>query len=236
MTSLRVFNALTCALAIAAASVALSSANGPNRLSAEQRRAQAAALRTGDLRGAAAIGGFVVDRFSMPEGVVQSFDWLVSKSQHVLVGVIRQGRSTLAANARTITTNYLISVEDVLKGSATPGSAINVNLIGGRVRFGRDWAETRVTGVLPPVRDQRFLMFLKHDAKADESIRFANTSGPIVTLTELSSSLFEIKRDGTVAVHGRYAGAAKRIEGKPLADALSIIAGEHGNTVSLGAR
>src|SRR5882762_3633434 len=113
-----------------------SQAAPPQKESYEEHMAIVEALRRGGLREAARIKRNFV-RTLDPNSDWLRFDLekLTKNSEAVIVGVPVKNMCELTADSQLITTNYDVTVQEVLKGDVLQGSTIKVAVVGGKLTF-----------------------------------------------------------------------------------------------------
>jgi hypothetical protein len=129
----------------------------------ELRRLKGNAFAKGGLRAAAQVSGSYRQTMS-PHGErdASTLEFLVKNSELIVIGQIRRNRAWLNNAGDTITTDYRVAVERALKGHAKPGEQMTMSVLGGRVAFpGGSWAQIDTPGMVPPLDNQSFILFLE---------------------------------------------------------------------------
>lgn len=127
------------------------------------RNAKGKAFEVGGLRAAARVTGTYRQTMSPHGGRdAPTLEFLTDNSRVIVIGQIRNGRGWLNETGDTISTDYDLAVERVLKGEVKPGDHVTVSVLGGRVGFPEGtWAQIDTPGMVPPLVGQTFLMFLE---------------------------------------------------------------------------
>jgi hypothetical protein len=124
-------------------------------------------------------------------------DSLARHSEIVVVGTALENRCFLTADGKNITTNYIISVQEVIKGNLSPGSTIKLSTPGGRYSFdAANYAEVKVNGGYKRIENgKQYLLFLnKNDGNSEYQLKYGNdffitVGGP--------QGVFHLPPDGT---------------------------------------
>lgn len=86
---------------------------------------------------------------------------LAETSDHVITGEIMSNHCRLAADGKTITTDYVVSVADSLKGTLRPGTLIIISTPGGIVSFDQSTsALVTVPDFRRPKNGRTYLFFI----------------------------------------------------------------------------
>ena len=86
---------------------------------------------------------------------------LSRKSSQVIIGTAISNRCRLSSDSKSITTDYLVSVQELLKGDLRPGSSVTISTPGGAVRFDKETlAMVDVPAFRRPVNGRTYLFFL----------------------------------------------------------------------------
>jgi hypothetical protein len=154
------------------------------------------ALRRGGYREAARIKGHYVGTFD------PYWDWfradlesLTKHSAAVLVGTPKSSHVQLSPGGDLITTEYEVSVREVLKGAFAPGDSVKVSLPGGRVEFEDGTSAELNTPDFERMDNNRsYLLFLTMNTNGSDALIL--TGGP--------PGLFELPPGGAkVKPHAR---------------------------------
>lgn len=152
------------------------------------------AFERGGLRAAAQVTGNV--RHGMnPHGGrdASTLKFLTDNSRLIVIGEIRGGRGWLSEPGDTITTDYDVAVERVLKGPAKAGDHVTVSVLGGRVAFeGGSWAQIDTPGMMPPLKGQTFVLFLELSDRHPGPAQRAAARGPIYSPAFMSRGIYLI--------------------------------------------
>ena len=193
-------------------------------VSAAARKRQAGFLRDFNIRGAAAVTGSIV--YTLPQdGIVATIEALVRASSAIVVGSMLGNRSRLSPDQKWITTEYDVAVDSSILGSVVEGSQIVVSVRGGRVSFpDGSSAEATLPRFLPPVRGERFLMFLG-PSFVTPSVEAAQKAGRVGVLTPVKGpfGLYEIDNDGVVQPRGPYTGVPRHARGRLATDFIDEV-------------
>jgi hypothetical protein len=128
----------------------------------EQRMAFIEVLRREGLKGAARIKGDYVGKLDPhPDWLTFDLEMLTQKSVAVVVGIPVDNRCILTPDGQSITTDYDVVVQEVLKGDIQVGSTIKVALPGGKVKFlDGTTAEVKTPGVEGMVHGWKYALYL----------------------------------------------------------------------------
>jgi hypothetical protein len=161
----------------------------------KEQMALVAALRRGGLREAAKLKGNYVETYD-PYHDYNRFgaEKLAKGSAAIVVGVPTRNRCRLTPDGQLITTDYEVTVSEVIKGSDLDGvGSITVKLPGGKVMFpDQTTAEVVTPETSKMVHGRTYLMFLTTEP-GEEGYRVVG--GP--------SGLLELAPGGKVKSHGR---------------------------------
>jgi flagellar biosynthesis/type III secretory pathway M-ring protein FliF/YscJ len=166
------------------------------------------ALRRGGYREVAKIKKHYVSNFN-PHWDWSSFDMeaLTKNSVAVIVGSPTQSKSQLTPNGQLITTEYEVSVQEVIKGKIAQGDTIKISLPGGKVEFEDGTSvELKTPDFEKMTTYNSYVLFL-----------YANRNGSdVFLLTGGPQGLFELPPNGMdVKPHGRPTDpAVKEAKGK----------------------
>lgn len=166
---------------------------------AAKRRLRDARLNEG-LRAVAKLegGGYVEEVYFDDELTAADLATLASLSEVVIRGLVKSNWSRLVRGPEpgylepleTIVSDYTISVFDVYKGDPGLHSRdITVTIPGGRWEFdGGLWAEVHLTGMLPPLNQDEFILFLQpHESEKN-----------VYSITFSRQGMFQVMPDGWV--------------------------------------
>jgi hypothetical protein len=116
---------------------------------------------------------------------------LTKKSSLIVKGVAYNGFCKLSADGKLITTEYVVTIDSVLKGVAPKENRVQLSLPGGLVRFPEGTSATVRTPTFRKMANGRsYILFLE---PGSQDGLFSLVGGP--------QGLFEISSDGLTAVH-----------------------------------
>jgi len=180
-----------------------------------ERKILVEAMRRGGFREVAKIKGHYVATAD-PNWDWSSFDLesLTKTSNAVIVGYAGEGHGKLNPTGDVITTEYDLTVKDVLKGKLVNGDTVKVALIGGKVDFDDGTsAEVQTPGFERMAQGKEYVVFL-YPNKNGSSV-FLVTGGP--------QGLFEITDSG-IKAHARATDAvANQVSNKTVETFLNEI-------------
>ncbi len=121
--------------------------------------------------------------------VFNNLEELTAASTVILVGTAGANECRLSTDGSTITTDYYVTVEDVLKGGPLVGSTITVSLPGGKTGFTNPvtgqmlYAEVRAPWFKRMESGKRYYLFLtgftpREEATSDPLLTYKPTGGP----------------------------------------------------------
>ena len=117
---------------------------------------------------------------------------LVKSSTLIILGKVERSPCKLSEDGERITIDYLVRVNEVIKGSIAQGTLITVSLPGGLVRFDDGTtAEFRTPSFRKMASGRSYALFLTPEDKRNGIL--ITTGGP--------QGIFELSRDGASAMH-----------------------------------
>lgn len=183
-------NMLSPVAAVVLVNVIVAGAVSPISAQMSQRaKAVVEALRTGGIEAAAALEGHYEGRVSAdPENNADSIEQLVDWHDLVVVGRIQANRGWMTGDGESVVTDYVVRVEQVLKGRAT--AEITVSVVGGRVSFSNGTTATLTSSMIPPTPGERYLFFLVPSTYPVSARQLAAARGQLWELQHMSLSIF----------------------------------------------
>jgi len=171
------------------------------------------AWRTGGLREAARIAATYVMTETDLSDVTVAADVrsLFVGSNLVAVGQIIDKTPYLTAGARSIRTEWTVSILETIKGDVEPGGIVTVSANGGLVSFGDGTsAEVKIDGRNEPPLGERYVFFLQaadEDALSslpqERRTELRAQGRTVSVLTQGSEGLFQVPLSGKVRAAGR---------------------------------
>jgi hypothetical protein len=188
-------------------------------------------IRAGRLREAAEVaatsGSVLAISRPLPEGTVGDLPQLLRLSSHVLVGTVANCATYVQSADRPVVRSiFEISVVENLKGPASPGTKVWLDMEGGRVAFGPNVvAEVRVSRMnLPHRPGQRYVLFLQPrlDQAYDGAPVFATS--PTLQPVRGPFGMFEVTSAGVLRTSRVPAlGVSALFDRRPAADLLTEV-------------
>ncbi len=152
-------------------------------------------------------GKYIGDEHADFSVIYDDIKGLARQSSAVIVGAVLSNKCVLSANEETITTDYQVSVQEVIKGRLQTGSTITVQLPGGLKSFANGTlAEVRVLGGLRKMRNgETHVLFLEKRTGSDA---FVLTGGPqgAFNISKLESGVMPADRRFVDPIVQKYRG------------------------------
>lgn len=183
----------------------------------DQRREKA--WKEGGLRAAAAVTGTYLLTRSANDLSADSIDFLIQHSPVIVVGRVLANRTWLNARGDLITTDYQVAVEQALKGPARPADRLTVSLPGGKIAFDDgSSAEVRITDMMLPLNDERYVLFLRDTRYEPGSEQRRASSGRLYMPSFGAVSLYRVSERGFITpktfsghrLYKKYVGQPER--------------------------
>lgn len=189
----------------------------------ERSRAVRDALRTGGVEAAAALEGHYEGRVSAdPENNANSIEQLVDWHDLVVVGRIESNRGWMTADRETIVTDYVVRIEQVLKGPAL--AEVTVSVVGGRVSFPNGTTATLTSSMIAPIKGERYVFFLMPSRYPASDQQRTAARGQLWSLQHMSLGLFHLHPEKGVVPRARVGHPLRKsYEGIVEADFIRVI-------------